>query len=159
LDNRGSERARRILEALTGAGIAADIADDIHQAIWRKFLFVTPLGAVGAVTRAPVGVIRSLPETRAMLEEAMREVRATASVRQVILPEDIVERTMEFVDSQPAQGTSSLQRDIAAGRPSELDAWTGAVLRIAAHSQGVHTPVIRFLHTALLPMELAARGR
>jgi 2-dehydropantoate 2-reductase len=53
--------------------------------------------------------------------------------------------------------TSSLQRDIAAGKRSELDAWAGAVVRLG-EEVGVATLLHAFLHASLLPMELRARG-
>lgn len=155
LDKRRTARVERLLEVLSGAGIATDIADDIAVAMWRKFLFVTPLGGVGAVTRAPIGVIRSLAETRRLMEEGMREILCLARAEGIGLPDDAVAQTMAFVDAQPGEGTSSLQRDIAEGRPSELEAWSGAVVRLAA-AHGMDAPVHRFLYAALLPQEKRA---
>jgi 2-dehydropantoate 2-reductase len=57
-----------------------------------------------------------------------------------------------------ATGTSSLQRDIAAGKPSELDAWTGAVVRFG-EKVGIATPVHAFIYAGLLPLELRARAK
>ena len=63
---------------------------------------------------------------------------------------------MAIVDTFPAEGTASLQRDVAAGVPSELDAWSGAAARMGAEA-GIPTPVHSFIHAALLPAERAAR--
>ena len=73
------------------------------------------------------------------------------------LPPGRVERTLALLDATTPAGTSSLQRDIAAGKPSELDAWTGAVVRLGA-KHGVPTPLHSFLYAALLPLERRARG-
>ena len=64
---------------------------------------------------------------------------------------------MNFIDSLPADGTTSLQRDIAAGRPSELEAWNGAAERLA-HEAGVDAPVNAFIYRCLLPLEKRAIG-
>jgi 2-dehydropantoate 2-reductase len=64
---------------------------------------------------------------------------------------------MAFVDTLPAEGTASLQRDIAEGRRSELDWWSGAVVRLGRKA-GVATPVHAFIYDSLLPSELDARG-
>lgn len=157
LDGERSERTATLRDALIAAGVDAEIPDDIHVALWKKFLFVVPVGGVGAVTRVSIGVVRSLPATRAMLEECMREIEAVARARGIELPEGIVRESISFVDSLPAEGTSSLQRDIAAGRPSELEAWTGAVVRLA-REVGVETPTHAFIYASLQPGELAARG-
>ena len=158
LDNRPSDRVRRLAECLRGAGLGAEIPADIKVALWEKFLFVASGGGLGAVTRAPIGIVRSVPETRALLEAAMEEIRAVALARGVGLPDDVVPRTMAFVDTLPAAGTASLQRDLAAGRPSELEWWSGAVARLGAEA-GVATPIHAFVYWSMLPTELRARGR
>ncbi len=158
LDRRPSERTERLRDVLSRGGISATISPDIHVSLWEKFLFIAPLGGIGAVARAPVGILRTLPGTRGMLEEGMREIRAVAHERKVVLKEDIVERTMDFVDSLPPEGTVSMQRDIIDGRPSELEAWNGAVVRLGQKA-GVATPLHDFLYRSLLPLELKARGR
>lgn len=158
LDHRPSERTERLRKILSRRGIAAEIPPDIHVALWEKFLFIVPLGGVGAVTRAPVGALRTLPETRRMLEEGMREIRAVAHGRKISLADDLVARTMDFVDALPPEGTSSMQRDILAGKPSELEAWNGAVVRLGRQA-GVATPLHDFLYRSLLPQERRARGQ
>lgn len=157
LDNRPSERVERLRGILSRAGLAAEIPPDIHVALWNKFLFIAPLGGIGAVTRAPVGTVRALPCTRRMLEQGMREILNLAQGRGISLADNDVARAMKFVDTLPANGTISLQRDIAAGRPSELEAWNGAVVRLG-NQAGVPTPLHEFLYSSLLPLERKARG-
>ena len=158
LDNRPSERVERLRAVLSGAGLGAEVPADIHVALWEKFLFVASAGGLGAVTRAPIGIVRSVPETRVLLEAAMEEIRAVGRARGVHLADDVVTRTMAFVDTLPAAGTASLQRDLAGGHPSELEWWSGAVARLGA-TAAVATPVHDFIYRSLLPTELRARGR
>jgi 2-dehydropantoate 2-reductase len=158
LDNRPSERTGRLHEVFARAGVTAEISKDIRVSLWEKFMFITPFGGVGAVTRAPIGTLRDLPETRGMLEQGMREVFEVARAKEIPVADDAVTRTMAFVDSQPPVGTASMQRDIVAGRPSELEAWNGAVVRLGRRA-GVATPLHAFLYHSLLPLELRARGR
>jgi len=159
LDGRRSERAERLLEAFADTeGVTAAIPPDIRTAMWEKFLFIAPFSGLGAVTRSPIGNLRSLPETRTMLEEAMREIIILARSQGIHLEDDAVDNAMAFVDSLPAQGTASMQRDVVAGRPSELEAQNGAVVRLAREA-GLAAPTHRFIYTALLPQELAARQK
>ena len=158
LDNSPSERTRRLRDAFTRAGVTAEIPADIHVALWEKFLFITPFGGIGAVTRAPIGTLRDMPETRRMLERGMREISLVAQTRDIPLSDDTVSKTMAFVDGLPPGGTASMQRDIIAGRPSELEAWNGAVVRLGRQA-GVPTPLHEFLYHSLLPLESRARGR
>ncbi|HYH82402.1 MAG TPA: 2-dehydropantoate 2-reductase [Longimicrobium sp.] len=157
LDSVLSERVARLRDAFRAADVTVEIPDDIQVALWEKFLFVVAMGGLGALSRAPVGILRTVPETRRLLEEAMREIAAVGVARGIGLSGDVVERSMAFIDAQPAAGTSSLQRDVAAGRPSELDAWTGAVVRLG-DEVGTPTPINRLVHHALLPLERRARG-
>lgn len=156
LDNRPSERVERLARALERAGVTVETPADIRAAVWGKFLFVASFSGVGAVTRSPVGKLRSVSETREMLESAMREIHSVADANGVELGEDAVSRTMAFIDGLPAEGTSSMQRDILEGRPSELEAHSGVVVRLG-RAAGVPTPIHQFVYAALLPMEIDAR--
>ncbi len=158
LDSKTSDRTARLRDAFVHAGVRAEIPPDIHVALWEKFLFVVPWGGVGAVTRAPVGVLCHIPETRQMLEQGIREILAVALARQVALTDGIVGTTMAFLDSMVPGGTTSLQRDIADGRPSELEAWNGAVVRLGRDA-GVATPLHAFIYQSLLPLALRAEGK
>jgi 2-dehydropantoate 2-reductase len=158
LDNSISERVKRLRQAFIRADVSVEIPEDIHVALWQKFLFVVPFGGIGAVTRAPIGVLMNVPETRKLMEQGMREIYEVARVRNIDLPDGIVDKSMAFLDTVTDSGTSSLQRDIIAGKPSELDAWTGAVVRLGKEA-GVDTPLHAFLYHSLLPMELRARGK
>jgi 2-dehydropantoate 2-reductase len=68
----------------------------------------------------------------------------------------VIERTLRFVESLPAEGTTSLQRDLEEGRPSELEAWNGAVVRLAREA-AVDVPVHAFIYENLLSRELESR--
>ena len=152
------ERAARVLEALRSApGVAARIPEDIDRALWEKFLFIDPLGNVGAFSGKPVGGLRTDPALRELLVAAMREVVALARARGIALPEDAVDRTMRFVDGMPEDATASMQRDILAGRPSELESMAGAVVRLGA-AAGIAVPAHERLYSALLPLERRARS-
>ena len=157
LDNRQSARAELLRQTFERAGVKADVPADIQAAVWEKFIFVVPYGGIGAVTRAQAGVLRSLPETRQMLERGMREILEVSRARRVSLAEGIIERSMGLIDALAPNSTTSLQRDIVAGKPSELEAWNGAVVRLG-RDVDVPTPLHEFIYHSLLPSELQARG-
>jgi 2-dehydropantoate 2-reductase len=150
LDNGRSERVERLRQAFGRTDVKADIPADIHKALSEKFLLVTAFGGVGAVSRAPIGIIRTIPEIRALLQRCMEEVSAVAS-------DSVVSDRMSYVDTLPANSTTSLQRDIAEGKPSELDYWNGSVVR-QGRAVKVPTPVNKFIYYSVLPQELRARG-
>ena len=128
-------------QAFSKTNVKADIPADIHKALWEKFLLVTAFGGVGAVSRAPIGIIRTIPETRALLQQCMEEVAAIAHARGIQLDDTVVTNAMKYVNSLAANATTSLQRDIAEGKPSEIDYWNGSVVRQGLMAK-VSTPVI-----------------
>ena len=153
-----SPRLERLADALRAAGIVVVISPEIRVELWGKLLFVEPLGSVGAVTGVPMGVMRSVPETRALLEQAMGEVLAVAAGQGVRLPGDPVAAALARVDGMPASATTSMHRDLLEGRPSELDEQTGAVVRLG-HRAGVACPVHDVLYACLLPRHRASASR
>jgi len=158
LDKRPSERTEQLRQTFERAGVKVEVPSDIHVALWEKFLFVVSFGGVGAVTRAPIGVLRTLPETRRLLEGCMHEIFAVGRARKIALSDGIVEKSMAFLDSLAPSGTTSLQRDIADGKPSELEAWNGAVLRLG-REVSLATPLHEFIYHSLLPLELRAGNK
>jgi 2-dehydropantoate 2-reductase len=158
LDGKDSERVRRLRDAFTSAGVKCDPTADVNHAMWSKFLFITPVSAVGALTRVPVGVWRVMPEPREVAVRAIREIIALADARGVYLGEEAVARTLARYDGLPEDATTSLQRDVMEGKPSELDAQLAAVTRMA-RAAGVATPTCDFLLAMLLPQEAKARGQ
>ena len=157
LDHATSRRSEQLRQAFEHAGVQVTIAADIHAALWEKLLFVGPFGGVGAVTRAPVGVLRRQVETRSLLEGTMREVFVLARARGVRVGDEAIEKALAGIDLSPEQATASMQRDIMAGRPSELESQLGVVVRLA-HQAGVEVPRHTFLYASLLPQERKARG-
>jgi 2-dehydropantoate 2-reductase len=157
LRGKPNQLAEALLQALTEADIWARIPFDIRSSIWQKMLFVAPVSGVGAVTRAAIGTIRALPETRDMLRQAMTEICMLAAAKRITLRDDAIERTLSFLDGMEEEATTSMQRNLMEGRPSELEALNGAVVRIG-RSLGIATPINGFLYASLLPAERLARG-
>jgi 2-dehydropantoate 2-reductase len=158
IDNSQTNRVKRLRDAFAKSGVKVEVPADITRALWEKFLFVTAIGGVGAMSRAPIGVIRTIPETRRLLEQCMAEVLAVARARKIALSDTVIADTMGLVDAVEATGTTSLQRDITDGKPTELEFWNGAVSRLA-REVAVATPLHDFIYSSLLPQELRARGK
>jgi 2-dehydropantoate 2-reductase len=135
-----SPRTRRLLAAFASApGVRAELAPDIRLAMWRKFLLITAWGAVGASTGATIGQILGDPGLRRRLLEAMGEIQAVGRALGVALSDDDVRDAVTVLEGAPAQGTTSMQRDLAVGRASERDAQIGAVVRFG-QELGVAVP-------------------
>ncbi len=158
MDDSPSDRVKLLQQVFAHAGFTAEIPPNIQTALWMKFLFITSFTGVGAVTRSPIGIWRSLPDTRQMAETALEELGAVAQAREISLPDDALQTVMKTFDNLPPDTTTSIQRDIMAGRPSELDALIGVVVRYGKEKD-VATPLHNFFYNSLRPMELRARGQ
>ena len=156
-DNRRTDRIVEIEKTFNRAGVETTIATDINVALWMKFLFIASFSGVGAIANAPAGLVRTDPELRAQMLRAMEEIYSLAHVRNIKLPPNSIETVMAGVDALPEDATSSMQRDIAAGKPSELESQNGAVVRMARES-GIEVPTHKVIYEKLRPLEAKARA-
>src|ERR1044072_5399371 len=139
LDNQRTDRIVNIEQVFKRAGLEITIAADIQVALWTKFLFIASFSGVGAMANAHAIVIRSDPKWRGQILKAMDEIYTLAHARGINLPPNSIDTVMAAVHALPEDATSSMQRDIAAGKPSELEAQNGAVVRMAQEI-GVNVP-------------------
>lgn len=158
LNKTKSERVSKLFDALKKiSGATVETPGDIELTMWEKYLLISAFSGMGAVTRQPIGVFRSVPESRAMFRRALEEVVLVANARGVALSEDSVQAVMDRIDKTQPDMMASMQKDILEGRPSELEAQTGALVRMA-RALSVSVPTHEFIYASLLPMEKIARS-
>lgn len=154
-DGRRTKRLEDISEALQEGGPTVEVTDNIAKVLWTKFVFISTVSAVGALSRVTFGEVRVVPEARAVLREAIGEVVAVARAAGVDLDGDVVEKTLEFLDGSAPGIKPSMQRDVEAGKVSELESMVGIVVK-KGEALGVPTPFMRFAHAMLRPGLLKA---
>lgn len=145
-----SVRLERLLDACGEAGVNANLRENIEWWIWAKFAMLAPMAAATAMTRLPIGPIRSDPDGRRLLHDAIAEVVAVARAKGVELGEDTVERTLKGLDGLPADMKASMLFDLERGNRLEVEWLSGAVWRLGREA-GVDTPVHRVAYAALKP--------
>lgn len=121
-----------------------EVAPDIRRSLWEKFLLAACLGSVAAALDLPAGTVLTHKDGEVLLRRALAEVVTFASARKIEFGKADVQRVLDFIARFPPEATTSLQRDIAAGRTSEHEALGGAVLRIAAQ-HGIPHPTFELL--------------
>lgn len=155
-DNAKTNRIKAVKAIFDKAGFKNTISDDIHLDIWKKFLFITTISGMGAITRSVFGDIRNDEHLRQMLYQTANEIVAIANAKGIRLTNDDVEMVLKVIDNLNHGTTASMQRDIMEGRPSELDNFNGYIV-----DQGkklhVITPANSFTYYCLLPQEKRAR--
>ena len=130
---------------LASTGLDVTIRDDEAATLWSKLSILAPIALVTTWTAAPYREAKAghWDEVAAVA----REIVAAARADGVDLDEAALLAMLERLPDM----RSSMQKDAAAGRPIELDAIGGAVLR-AAERGGIDVPV-----TARLVADLEAR--
>ncbi|HEX6234815.1 MAG TPA: 2-dehydropantoate 2-reductase [Jiangellaceae bacterium] len=129
------ERLEATAEMLTATGVLTRVHDDETAILWAKMTFLAPLALLTTRYGITTGELRDQrrDELQALIEE-------TAAVSSACGAPADAEATLQFYDTLPAGMKSSMQRDAEAGRPLELDAIGGALLRTAKR-HGVAVPV------------------
>ena len=126
-----SERARTLVESFENVGVEAMLSENIERVLWEKFVFLVGLSATTTATRLPIGIVRSDPAARALLERVIAEAVAVGRARGVDLAADYVEDRMAFVDTLPATMKASMLHDFESGKPLELEWLSGGVVDLA----------------------------
>lgn len=158
LNGQVTSRAQAIHKAFEKTGITAELSENILKVLWTKFVFISTASSLGSLTRLTIGEYRSVPETRVMMTSLMQEVEAVAKARGVELDEDVVQKSLDFIDNAAPQIKPSMQLDVEAGRRSEIEAMIGVIGRKGRYL-GVPTPIADMVYASLLPGEIAALQR
>jgi 2-dehydropantoate 2-reductase len=148
--SRVSDRVQAIGDAFAGADIISETVADARVPIWEKFCYLAPFAAFTGAGRVPIGPLWSDPASRAQLIAAFREVEAAGRAAGIALPANLIDRITTYVSDIPPATRSSLLIDLQQGKPIEVEALVGAVVRRAAKA-GVPAPVMSALYAVLKP--------
>ena len=138
-----SDAPSETVELLRRSGTEVRVNGSEAEVLWEKLARQAPVAAATAIAQRPIGELRSDPEWRRRLQQAIAETCRVAAGDGVTLSP---EAEWEIIEAMPPLLTSSTARDIAAGQPSELDAITGAAVR-AGRRLGLSTPALDALLT------------
>jgi len=142
-----TSQVSQVVGTLRAAGINAAESVDGHRALWEKAWILLPMATITSVCRAPIGPIRELPETQRLVDELIDEVSAVACAYGYDLPE-AAERARTTISAWAYDGKASMARDFERGNRTELEAVTGALVRLA-DAKGVDVPTARVAYALL----------
>jgi len=149
LDGSRTPRLQAMADAFRSGGVETVVSDDIRRVTWEKFVFLSALSGLTALTRKPIGDVRANPATRSLLLEALREAVAVARAEGAGLDDAFAQKQLEIIDSLPAGMLSSMAQDLLRGRRLELPWLSGAVVR-RAEKHGLRVPAHQAIHAALV---------
>ncbi len=148
-----SALGRDFVEMFAGTSADASVVEDFLTVVWRKLCF-NSAGVLSALVAQPAGVVRD----EAMGEVALaiiRECAAVARAEGAHLEDNVAEVVLAAQRAAPADSINSMLADRQAGRPVEIDARNGVIVRLG-HKHGIATPANRM---AVVLMETMVAGR
>jgi len=149
-------RIKEVKAVFDKAGFKNTLSKDIQLDIWRKFLFITMVSGIGAITRVIYKYLQQSDEIKEIIWKTGEEVVSVANAKGIPLKKQDIENSMKaFINSVP-NTTASMQRDMMEGKPSELENFNGYIVN-QGKLLGIETPTNAFIYYCLLPQEMKAR--
>jgi 2-dehydropantoate 2-reductase len=152
----GADRATPVAEALERAGFAVSVAGNVREEIWKKLTLNAATLPTAALTGLTAGALAGTEAMSALVDDVAREAIAVARAAGYDLDEAATLDRIHTVLAGAGDGKASMLQDVEAGRRTEIDVITGAVLRAGAE-HGVPTPANRTLYALISGFE-NARG-
>lgn len=159
---REPEQLRRelfvIKKDLEESGIDAVLSDNIRRDALQKFSYVSPMAAAGLYYHAKAERFQQTGDERDMFVALMKEIDALAAAMGIPFQVDIVRNNLAILDSLSGNASTSMQRDIEAGKPSEIDGLIYEVVRLGKE-YGVPTPMYDKIADAVRGYGLSSGGQ
>ena len=156
-DGSATPRIQAIASAMQSAGMPTEISADITSVLWSKWLFITALAGTTCAAHAGLADLLAVPESRLLVVQVLREIDSLGRKLGVNLDSDIVEKTLRYMETEASSLKASMQKDMESGRPMELEALTGAVVRLGKEAK-ISTPANDAIYALLKPHALRNSG-
>lgn len=110
------------------ASIDSYLVDAIEETVWEKYIFISALASATSYLNQNIGELLNTPSSRKFYVSLLNEIAMIAAVKGLNLPNDIVFQTILKLEKTPQDATSSMHRDLMAGRKIELSSLTEFVV-------------------------------
>lgn len=137
----GEDRLASTAEEFRKFGFACQFVANEMKLLWTKLSILAPFALTTTAGGLTIGEVNRDPVWRKRLEALAHEVAAVGTASGTPLNASVI---IQFLDKTPPGGRSSMQKDVAAGNPPELDGIAGPILR-RAEEHGIDVPVTREL--------------
>lgn len=141
-----------VRDALTAAGIEAEVCPDMLRAVWKKWMLNVGCNQVSAVTGSTYGQLAAVETSRILFHEAMQEVVALAKAARIDLTERDAQEFEAMMKDFSPHGKTSMLQDVEAKRQTEVDYFAGTVVELGSRYH-VPTPVNHVLYCVIRSME------
>jgi 2-dehydropantoate 2-reductase len=155
LASSGNLVLQQAVDKFTRFGMECKFFDSEATLLWSKLVMLGPFALSTTAANGPIGSVLADPVRRKLMEDCVREACAAANAAGAGLDPEV---SIRLVGKSPANMRSSMQKDVDSGRPPELDAIAGPILR-SAQSRGVAAPAtVELVEEVEQRMHSAARS-
>jgi 2-dehydropantoate 2-reductase len=123
-------KLQKLQNLLKDAGINSYLNENIHEAVWEKFFFISTVASLTSYLDLPMGKILETPEHKEMLMQLLHEFHAVAQEYKIPFPEQIFEKVLNKIESLPYDTTSSMHGDFKKGGKTEYKSLTEYVVEL-----------------------------
>ncbi len=158
MDRKITPRVEWLVDQLKRNGVDVTASDQMPVPVWNKMLFLASFSGLTTLARTEGSVLFKLPHAQFVLRAAMQEVYDVAGAYGVKMSPEIIDQRLAFcINIQPGM-TSSMHKDLLNRKRLEIDALSGAIVRLGA-AKGIATPVHQTIYVALKMEDERARKR
>lgn len=133
-----------VAKDLRESGIDGVLSENIQRDALQKFAYVSPMAACGLYYHVSAGEVQKTGEARDTFVKLMKEIDALAVAMDVPFLADIVTTNLQILDALNPTASTSMQRDIYAGKSSEIDGLIYEVVRMG-EKYGVPVPTYQMI--------------
>lgn len=133
-----------VAKDLKESGIEGVLSDNIRRDALQKFAYVSPMAACGLYYHVSAGEVQKTGDPRDTFVKLMKEIDALAVAMGVPFLVDIVATNLRILDTLNPEASTSMQRDVYAGKSSEIDGLIYEVVRMG-QEYGVPVPTYEMI--------------
>lgn len=134
---------------LQHAKIESYLVKNIDETVWEKFIFISALATTTSYLNQNIGEVLTNLESKVVYIELLHEIEDVANAKGLKLPEDIVAQTIVKLEKSPREATSSMHRDLLAGKNTEVYSLTKFVVN-EGKKYGIKTPLYEKIANILI---------
>jgi len=147
------DKAAKLESLFVDAGLDVRFDNQVKNRIWQKVAFNAGMNAVCALTHSTPGILNTLADAKQLVKDTAKEVVDVAAAMNITVDIEAVCQTVDYACENHGQHLPSMLQDLLAGKPTEIDALNGSVVRLA-RELGIPVPINTLLATLVKTAEL-----
>ena len=148
-DEEEKQKVKEVSALLREADIDHEAVEEIQVEIWRKYILNCAYNVETAYYDNTIGQLRSDPVKAAEYEGLVAEACQVAHRKNIAITQEHVDAILRrFYEELAEDSTSSLQRDVRAGKKGEVETFGGYIVR-EAEKEGIEVPISRRMYEKL----------